>query len=125
GKSTFYLLKDIYNSPKNERLVGGSHVVCINILHFFDNLAIWCDLFSDFDCWWYMSGKRMILGIPSSLMSWPPNSSKCIKGLGPALHSSLFGGMLIALIEGVAVCSQMMSNTRRERRGEEESREKG
>ncbi|KAL0330386.1 UNVERIFIED_CONTAM: Mitochondrial import inner membrane translocase subunit TIM17-2 [Sesamum radiatum] len=65
GGAAFHFLKGIYNSPKGERLVGGSQAVRMNAPRVGGSFAVW--------------------------------------GLGAASRSALFGGVLLALIEGAGI----------------------
>nr|DAD48878.1 TPA_asm: hypothetical protein HUJ06_018815 [Nelumbo nucifera] len=51
GGSAFHFLKGIYNSPKGERLIGGSQVVRMNSPRVGSSFTVWGGLFSVFDLW--------------------------------------------------------------------------
>ncbi|KAL1532534.1 Mitochondrial import inner membrane translocase subunit TIM17-2 [Salvia divinorum] len=50
GGAAFHFLKGIYNSPKGERLAGGSQAVRMNAPRVGGSFAVWGGLFSTFDC---------------------------------------------------------------------------
>ncbi|CAH9114504.1 unnamed protein product [Cuscuta europaea] len=110
GGSAFHFLKGIYNSPKGERLVGATQAVRMNAPRVGGSFAVWGGLFSTFDCTMvYVRAKEdpwnsIIAGAATG------GFLSMRQGLGPASRSALFGGVLLALIEGAGIMlNKMMS----------------
>ncbi|XP_057799838.1 mitochondrial import inner membrane translocase subunit TIM17-2-like [Salvia miltiorrhiza] len=103
GGAAFHFLKGIYNSPKGERLAGGSQAVRMNAPRVGGSFAVWGGLFSTFDCTMvYMRQKEdpwnsIIAGAATG------GFLQMRQGMGAASRSALFGGVLLALIEGAGI----------------------
>ncbi|PHU17228.1 Mitochondrial import inner membrane translocase subunit Tim17-B [Capsicum chinense] len=103
GGSTFHFLKGLYNSPKGERLIGGTQAVRMNAPRIGGSFAVWGGLFSTFDCSMvYLRQKEdpwnsIIAGAAAG------GFLQMRQGLGSASRSALFGGVLLALIEGAGI----------------------
>ncbi|KAK2982954.1 hypothetical protein RJ640_006368 [Escallonia rubra] len=103
GGSAFHFLKGIYNSPKGERLIGGTQAVRMNAPRVGGSFAVWGGLFSTFDCTMvYMRQKEdpwnsIIAGAATG------GFLSMRQGLGAASRSAMFGGVLLALIEGAGI----------------------
>ncbi|KAH6783830.1 translocase inner membrane subunit 17-2 [Perilla frutescens var. hirtella] len=103
GGAAFHFLKGVYNSPKGERWVGGSQAVRMNAPRVGGSFAVWGGLFSTFDCTMvYMRQKEdpwnsIIAGAATG------GFLQMRQGLGAASRSALFGGVLLALIEGAGI----------------------
>eukprot|EP00262_Sarcandra_glabra_P004303 TRINITY_DN1525_c0_g2_i6.p1 TRINITY_DN1525_c0_g2~~TRINITY_DN1525_c0_g2_i6.p1 ORF type:complete len:223 (-),score=21.71 TRINITY_DN1525_c0_g2_i6:293-961(-) len=103
GGSAFHFLKGIYNSPKGERLAGGSQAVRMNAPRVGGSFAVWGGLFSAFDC--TMVYVRQKEDPWNSIIAGAATGGflSMRQGLGPASRSALFGGVLLALIEGAGI----------------------
>lgn len=103
GGSAFHFLKGIYNSPKGERLIGGSQAVRMNAPRVGGSFAVWGGLFSTFDC--TMVYVRQKEDPWNSIMAgaFTGGFLQMRQGLGPAGRSALFGGVLLAMIEGAGI----------------------
>ncbi|XXG48162.1 hypothetical protein AAC387_Pa02g2679 [Persea americana] len=103
GGSAFHFLKGIYNSPKGERLLGGRQAVRMNAPRIGGSFAVWGGLFSTFDC--TMVYVRQKEDPWNSIISGAATGGflQMRQGLGPASRSALFGGILLALIEGAGI----------------------
>ncbi|KAG6388004.1 hypothetical protein SASPL_153201 [Salvia splendens] len=103
GGAAFHFLKGTYNSPKGERLMGGSQAVRMNAPRVGGSFAVWGGLFSTFDCTMvYMRQKEdpwnsIIAGAATG------GFLQMRQGMGAASRSALFGGVLLALIEGAGI----------------------
>ncbi|XP_051152614.1 mitochondrial import inner membrane translocase subunit TIM17-2-like [Andrographis paniculata] len=103
GGSAFHFLKGIYSSPKGERFVGGTQAVRMNAPRIGGSFAVWGGLFSTFDCSMvYMRQKEdpwnsIIAGAATG------GFLQMRQGFGAASRSALFGGVLLALIEGAGI----------------------
>ncbi|XP_043720404.1 mitochondrial import inner membrane translocase subunit TIM17-2-like [Telopea speciosissima] len=103
GGSAFHFIKGVYNSPKGERLIGGSQAVRMNAPRVGGSFAVWGGLFSAFDCTMvYMRQKEdpwnsIIAGAATG------GFLQMRQGLGAASRSAVFGGVLLALIEGAGI----------------------
>ncbi|XP_010267135.1 PREDICTED: mitochondrial import inner membrane translocase subunit TIM17-2-like [Nelumbo nucifera] len=103
GGSAFHFLKGIYNSPKGERLIGGSQAVRMNAPRVGGSFAVWGGLFSVFDC--SMVYIRQKEDPWNSIFAGAATGGflQMRQGLGAASRSALFGGVLLALIEGAGI----------------------
>ncbi|XP_047952520.1 mitochondrial import inner membrane translocase subunit TIM17-2-like, partial [Salvia hispanica] len=103
GGGAFHFLKGLYNSPKGERLIGGTQAVRMNAPRVGGSFAVWGGLFSTFDCTMvYMRQKEdpwnsIIAGAATG------GFLQMRQGMGAASRSALFGGVLLTLIEGAGI----------------------
>ncbi|CAA0838620.1 Mitochondrial import inner membrane translocase subunit TIM17-2 [Striga hermonthica] len=114
GGSAFHFLKGIYSSPKGARLVGGSQAVRMNAPRIGGSFAVWGGLFSVFDCSMvYMRQKEdpwnsIIAGAATG------GFLQMRQGIGAASRSALFGGVLLALIEGAGIMLNKVMSAQQE-----------
>ncbi|KAL8522129.1 hypothetical protein ACS0TY_012322 [Phlomoides rotata] len=103
GGAAFHFLKGIYNSPKGERLIGGSQAVRMNAPRVGGSFAVWGGLFSTFDC--TMVYVRQKEDPWNSIIAGAATGGflQMRQGLGASSRSALFGGVLLALIEGAGI----------------------
>lgn len=103
GGSAFHFLKGTYNSPKYERLLGGAQAVRMNAPRVGGSFAVWGGLFSAFDC--TMVYARQKEDPWNSIIAGAATGGflQMRQGLGPATRSAVFGGVLLALIEGAGI----------------------
>ncbi|GAV65515.1 Tim17 domain-containing protein [Cephalotus follicularis] len=103
GGSAFHFLKGIYNSPSGVRLVGGTQAVRMNAPRVGGSFAVWGGLFSAFDC--TMVYVRQKEDPWNSIMAGAATGGflSMRQGLGSASRAALFGGVLLALIEGAGI----------------------
>ncbi|KAI3447039.1 hypothetical protein Pfo_003704 [Paulownia fortunei] len=103
GGSAFHFLKGVYNTPKGTRLVGGSQAVRMNAPRIGGSFAVWGGLFSAFDC--SMVYLRQKEDPWNSIIAGAATGGflQMRQGVGAASRSALFGGVLLALIEGAGI----------------------
>ncbi|KAL7597915.1 mitochondrial import inner membrane translocase subunit TIM17-2 [Lactuca sativa] len=103
GGSAFHFLKGVYNSPTGERFIGGTQAVRMNAPRVGGSFAVWGGLFSCFDC--TMVYVRQKEDPWNSIISGAATGGflQMRQGLGPATRSAVFGGVLLALIEGAGI----------------------
>ncbi|GAB4839020.1 hypothetical protein Ancab_028548 [Ancistrocladus abbreviatus] len=103
GGSVFHFLKGVYNSPKGERFAGGSQAVRMNAPRVGGSFAVWGGLFSAFDC--TMVYVRQKEDPWNSIIAGAATGGflQMRLGLGAASRSAIFGGVLLALIEGAGI----------------------
>jgi len=103
GGAAFHFLKGTYNSPKGERFIGGTQAVRMNAPRVGGSFAVWGGLFSTFDC--TMVYLRQKEDPWNSIMAGAATGGflQMRQGLGAASRSALFGGVLLALIEGAGI----------------------
>lgn len=103
GGSAFHFLRGIYNSPKGERLLGGSQAVRMNAPRVGGSFAVWGGLFSAFDC--SMVYVRQKEDPWNSIIAGAATGGflQMRQGPGVAARSAMFGGILLALIEGAGI----------------------
>ncbi|RZC50158.1 hypothetical protein C5167_018588 [Papaver somniferum] len=110
GGTAFHFLKGIYNSPKGERFVGGTQAVRMNAPRVGGSFAVWGGLFSAFDC--TMVYARQKEDPWNSIIAGAATGGflQMRQGLGPASRSALFGGVLLAMIEGAGIMLNRVSS---------------
>ncbi|KAH7651478.1 Mitochondrial inner membrane translocase complex subunit Tim17 protein [Dioscorea alata] len=103
GGSAFHFIKGLYNSPNGVRLAGGVQAVRMNAPRVGGSFAVWGGLFSAFDC--SMVYVRQKEDPWNSIIAGAATGGflQMRQGLGPASRSALFGGVLLALIEGAGI----------------------
>ncbi|KAG1330390.1 mitochondrial import inner membrane translocase subunit TIM17-2 [Cocos nucifera] len=103
GGSAFHFIKGLYNSPNGERLAGGAQAVRMNAPRVGGSFAVWGGLFSAFDC--SMVYLRQKEDPWNSIVAGAATGGflQMRHGAGPAARSALFGGILLALIEGAGI----------------------
>ncbi|CAL9131766.1 unnamed protein product [Musa acuminata var. zebrina] len=103
GGSVFHFIKGLYNFPNGERLAGGSQAVRMNAPRVGGSFAVWGGLFSAFDC--SMVYLRQKEDPWNSILAGAATGGflQMRQGPGSAARSALFGGILLALIEGAGI----------------------
>ncbi|KAI0491529.1 hypothetical protein KFK09_025789 [Dendrobium nobile] len=103
GGSAFHLIKGIYNSPNGERLAGGVQAVRMNAPRVGGSFAVWGGLFSAFDC--TMVYVRQKEDPWNSIIAGAATGGFLSMRQGPASagRAAIFGGILLALIEGAGI----------------------
>lgn len=103
GGSAFHFLKGIYNSPSGTRLLGGTQAVRMNAPRVGGSFAVWGGLFSTFDC--SMVYLRQKEDPWNSIFAGAATGGflSMRQGLGASARSAVFGGVLLALIEGAGI----------------------
>lgn len=103
GGSVFHLLKGVYNSPNGERLAGGLQSVRMNAPRVGGGFAVWGGLFSTFDC--SMVYLRQKEDPWNSILAGAATGGFLSMRMGPASagRAAVFGGVLLALIEGAGI----------------------
>ena len=103
GGSAFHFIKGTYNSPKGSRFVGGTQSVSMNAPRTGGSFAVWGGLFSTFDC--TMVYLRQKEDPWNSIIAGAATGGflSMRQGAGAASRSAIFGGVLLALIEGAGI----------------------
>ncbi|GKV03466.1 hypothetical protein SLEP1_g15758 [Rubroshorea leprosula] len=103
GGAAFHFLKGVYNSPTGARLIGGTQAVRMNAPRVGGSFAVWGGLFSTFDC--TMVYVRQKEDPWNSIIAGAATGGflSMRQGLGAASRSAVFGGVLLALIEGAGI----------------------
>lgn len=103
GGAAFHFLKGTYNSPRGDRLLGGFQAVQMNAPRVGGSFAVWGGLFSTFDC--TMVYLRQKEDPWNSIIAGAATGGflQMRQGLGAASRSALFGGVLLAMIEGAGI----------------------
>lgn len=103
GGSIFHFFRGMYNSPRGERFLGGSQGIRMNAPRIGGSFAAWGCSFSVFDCAMVFIRQKedpwnsIIAGAATGgLLSMR-------QGLRIASRSMLFGGVLLAGIEGASI----------------------
>ncbi|XP_073129534.1 mitochondrial import inner membrane translocase subunit TIM17-2-like [Henckelia pumila] len=110
GGSAFHFSKGIYNSPRGERLVGGSQAVRMNAPRVGGGFAVWGGLFSTFDC--TMVYIRQKEDPWNAILAGAATGGflQMRQGFRAASRSALFSGVLLALIEGAGIMFNKIVN---------------
>ncbi|XP_068654894.1 mitochondrial import inner membrane translocase subunit TIM17-2-like [Aristolochia californica] len=108
GGSVFHFIKGVYSTPRGERLLGGTQAVRMNAPRVGGSFAVWGGLFSVFDC--SMVYLRQKEDPWNSIIAGAATGGflQMRQGLGPASKSAMFGGVLLALIEGAGIMLNKM-----------------
>ncbi|KAL7588681.1 mitochondrial import inner membrane translocase subunit TIM17-2 [Lactuca sativa] len=103
GGSAFHFLKGVYNSPRGERFIGGAQALRMNAPRVGGSFAVWGGLFSTFDC--TMVYVRQKEDPWNSIIAGAATGGflQMRQGFRPAARSALFGGVLLAMIEGAGI----------------------
>lgn len=114
GGSAYHFLKGIYNSPKGERLIGGTQAIRMNAPRVGGSFAVWGGLFSTFDC--TMVYLRQKEDPWNSIVAGAATGGflQMRQGFGAASRSALFGGVLLALIEGASIMLNKVMSTQQQ-----------
>ncbi|BBN00614.1 mitochondrial import inner membrane translocase subunit TIM17 [Marchantia polymorpha subsp. ruderalis] len=103
GGSAWHFIRGMKNSPRGERLLGGSQAVRINAPRIGGSFAVWGGLFSTFDC--SMVYLRQKEDPWNSIAAGAATGGflQLRAGMRSATRSAVFGGVLLALIEGAGI----------------------
>ncbi|XP_015937556.1 mitochondrial import inner membrane translocase subunit TIM17-2-like [Arachis duranensis] len=112
GGSGFHFMKGFFNSPKGSRLVGASQAVRLHAPRLGGSFAVWGGLFSTFDC--TMVYVRQKEDPWNSIISGFAAGGFLSLRQGPAAatRSAVFGGILLALMEGGMIMFNKALSTR-------------
>ncbi|KAL0862552.1 hypothetical protein Bca101_041670 [Brassica carinata] len=108
GGGAYHFIKGTYNSPKGSRFIGGRQGVTMNAPRLGGSFAVWGGLFSTFDC--SMVYFRQKEDPWNSIFAGAATGGFLAMRQGPssAVRSALFGGVLLALIEGAGIALNKM-----------------
>ncbi|KAB5552649.1 MITOCHONDRIAL IMPORT INNER MEMBRANE TRANSLOCASE SUBUNIT TIM17-2-LIKE [Salix viminalis] len=114
GGSAFHFIKGVYNSPTGTRLIGGTQAVRMNAPRVGGSFAVWGGLFSAFDC--SMVYLRQKEDPWNSIIAGAATGGflSMRQGLGASGRSALFGGVLLALIEGAGIMLNKVMSAQQE-----------
>ncbi|KAK1287758.1 Mitochondrial import inner membrane translocase subunit TIM17-2 [Acorus calamus] len=103
GGSIFHFLKGAHHSPRGERLRGATEAVRMNAPRIGGSFAVWCALFSTFDC--SMVHLRQKEDPWNSIVAGAASAGllQMRRGFGPTLRAAAGGAVLLALIEGSSI----------------------
>ncbi|XP_062213386.1 mitochondrial import inner membrane translocase subunit TIM17-1-like [Phragmites australis] len=103
GGSAYHFVKGIYNSPNGHRLAGGAVAARMNAPGIGGSFAVWGGLFSCFDC--AMVYARQKEDPWNSIATGAATGGLLAmrQGLLASGRSAVFGGVLLALIEGAGI----------------------
>mmetsp|Transcript_10092 Transcript_10092/g.20411 ORF Transcript_10092/g.20411 Transcript_10092/m.20411 type:complete len:175 (+) Transcript_10092:307-831(+) len=110
GGSIWHFVKGARNSPRGARLMGAVDLVKIRAPAIGGSFAIWGGLFSTFDC--AFAGLRKKEDPWNAIMSGAMTGGVLAarQGAGAALRSAAFGGVILAIIEGVGIVFMRMAS---------------
>lgn len=103
GGGVYHFMKGLYNSPKGERFLGGTQAIRMNAPRVGGSFAVWGGLFSTFDC--TMVYVRQKEDPWNSIVAGAATGGflQMRQGMRAASRSAIFGGVLLALIEGFGI----------------------
>ncbi|RLN18756.1 mitochondrial import inner membrane translocase subunit TIM17-2-like [Panicum miliaceum] len=103
GGYAFYFLKGLYNSPNGHRLAGGATSARMLAPRLGGSFAVWGGLFSTFDCALVYAREKEDPW--NSIASGAATGGLLAmrQGLLASGRSAVFGGALLALIEGAGI----------------------
>lgn len=103
GGSAWHFIRGIKNSPRGDRLLGGTQAVRINAPRIGGSFAVWGGLFSTFDC--SMVYLRQKEDPWNSIAAGAATGGflQLRSGMRSSARSAVFGGVLLALIEGAGI----------------------
>ncbi|KAJ1296702.1 hypothetical protein BS78_01G322500 [Paspalum vaginatum] len=103
GGSVFHFLKGSYNSPKGHRLAGGATSARMLAPRLGGSFAVWGGLFSTFDCAFVYARQKEDPWNSIAAGAATGGMLAMRQGLLASGRSALFGGALLALIEGAGI----------------------
>ena len=103
GGSVFHFLKGTYNSPNGMRLSGGAQALRMNAPRVGGSFAVWGGLFSTFDCAFVYARQKEDPWNSIAAGAATGGVLAVRQGLLASGRSALFGGALLALIEGAGI----------------------
>ncbi|TKV95542.1 hypothetical protein SEVIR_9G370500v4 [Setaria viridis] len=109
GGSAYYFAKGLYNSPNGHRLAGGGTAVRMNAPRVGGSFAVWGSLFSTFDCAMVYARQKEDPWNSIAAGAATGGLLSLRHGLLATGRSAVFGGALLALIEGAGI---MMNRVR-------------
>ena len=109
GGSVFHFLKGLRNSPNGARIVGGMQAARMSAPRVAGSFAVWAGLFNPCDC--TMVYLRIKADPWNSIIAGATTGGvlSLRRGLGAAGASAIFGGIALALIEGVGIAANTFS----------------
>ncbi|TKV95541.1 hypothetical protein SEVIR_9G370400v4 [Setaria viridis] len=103
GGSVYHFLKGLYNSPKGHRLAGGATSARMLAPRLGGSFAVWGGLFSTFDCAFVYVREREDPWNSIAAGAATGGLLAMRQGLMASARSAVFGGALLALIEGAGI----------------------
>jgi import inner membrane translocase subunit TIM17 len=109
GGSMYHFVKGLYNSPKGHRLAGGATSVRMLAPGLAGSFAVWGGLFSTFDCAFVYARGREDPWNSIAAGAATGGLLAVRQGLMTSARSAVFGGALLALIEGAGIMLNRVS----------------
>lgn len=103
GGGMWHLLKGMKNSPSGHRFVGGIDAIRSQAPRIGGSFAVWGGLFSTFDCTLVAVRKKEDPWNSIAAGAMTGGFLQLRTGLRSAGKSAVFGGVLLAMIEGVGI----------------------
>lgn len=108
GGSVYHFIVGLKNSPRGERLHGGVQAVTLNAPRVGGSFAVWGGLFSAFDCGMVYLRQKEDPWNSIAAGAATGGFLQMRQGMGSATRSAIFGGILLALIEGAGILMNKM-----------------
>lgn len=108
GGSVFHFIVGLKNSPRGERFHGGIQAVALNAPRVGGSFAVWGGLFSAFDCGMVFLRQKEDPWNSIAAGAATGGFLQMRQGLKSATRSAIFGGILLALIEGAGILMNKM-----------------
>ncbi len=103
GGSAWHFIRGMKNSPRGQRLLGGTQAVRINAPRIGGSFAVWGGLFSTFDCGFVYLRQKEDPWNSIAAGAATGGFLSLRAGMKSATRSAVFGGVLLALIEGAGI----------------------
>lgn len=103
GGSIFHFFKGLYNSPKGHRLAGGATSARMLAPRLGGSFAVWGGLFSTFDCAFVYAREKEDPWNSIAAGAATGGFLAMRQGLLASGRSAIYGGALLALIEGAGI----------------------
>ncbi|PRW58668.1 mitochondrial import inner membrane translocase subunit TIM17-2-like [Chlorella sorokiniana] len=103
GGGLWHLLKGMKNSPSGHRMIGGIDAIRREAPRIGGSFAVWGGLFSTFDCTLVALRKKEDPWNSIAAGALTGGFLQLRTGLKSAGKSAVFGGVLLAMIEGVGI----------------------
>ncbi|KAH9312970.1 hypothetical protein KI387_028005, partial [Taxus chinensis] len=108
GGSVFHFIVGLKNSPRGERFHGGIQAVSLNAPRVGGSFAVWGGLFSTFDCGMVFLRQKEDPWNSIAAGAATGGFLQMRQGLASSTRSAIFGGVLLALIEGAGILMNKM-----------------
>eukprot|EP01018_Ginkgo_biloba_P025352 Gb_07384 [translate_table: standard] len=108
GGAAYHFIVGLKNSPRGERFHGGFQAITLNAPRVGGSFAVWGGLFSSFDCGMVYLRQKEDPWNSIAAGAATGGFLQMRQGMKSATRSAIFGGILLALIEGAGILMNKM-----------------